>query len=32
MSAKAEEFVDYRFSSQKMVQDVIAVYEEILKD
>jgi len=31
MSAAAEEFVDYRFSSKKMVEDIISVYEELLK-
>jgi len=31
MSSAAEEFVDYRFSSEKMVQDIILVYEELLK-
>ena len=31
MSSAAEKFVDYRFSSKKMVQDIILVYEELLK-
>ncbi|MBL7196689.1 MAG: glycosyltransferase family 4 protein [Candidatus Omnitrophica bacterium] len=31
MSTAAEEFVDYRFSSKKMVQDIILVYRQLLK-
>lgn len=31
MASAAQKFVDYRFSSQKMVGDIISVYEELIR-